>query len=455
MPHRTITPAARRHGPTKPSRVRMVSGQPTSAASSASGRTAAGARSSWPPAARAPRRQHVDRRSRRSRQLRRPSGRRYRPVRGDQLGMRAALHHARRRPAPGCGRRRSRWTAGAPGSAWCARPSAGPAPAGSPPHSRHRPRTAPRPAPGSASRAAAPGRSRCAGAGRRKSCAPRSPITRLVAVRQRHDEVVRVGGAGRGDHRPPRSHRAGRAADCPPTVPWNSVVSCATTAIMRRTASGSSVRRSCPPMRTAPLCGSYSRSSSRRIEDLPDAAGPDDADALARARCAKLRPGMRRAAAAGIGEADVLELDLRRAAPPSARRPRRTGASLRCLQQRVDAAFAADCPFMPGVQHGAQIAQRAENLGARHQHDQQRLAGSFRRGSTRHAPSARAAAAPIAVPRSVKNRGQQSQRQHPERAVRQRPRALRQHSPQTRGSGRTPSASAGPAPRRGTPRRTP
>ncbi len=43
--------------------------------------------------------------------------------------------------APGCGRRRSRSTAGAPGRAWCARRRGDRSPAGSPPRFRRRPRT--------------------------------------------------------------------------------------------------------------------------------------------------------------------------------------------------------------------------------------------------------------------------------------------------------------------------
>ena len=57
-----------------------------------------------------------------------------------------------RRPAPGCGRRRSRWRGDARGSASCAPASADRAPAGSPPRSPHRPTTALRPGSGSAHR---------------------------------------------------------------------------------------------------------------------------------------------------------------------------------------------------------------------------------------------------------------------------------------------------------------
>ena len=60
---------------------------------------------------------------RRSAPPRRPGLRGHQPVvhaaPGHQLGVGAALRHAARRPAPGCGRRRSRSTAGGRRSAWC------------------------------------------------------------------------------------------------------------------------------------------------------------------------------------------------------------------------------------------------------------------------------------------------------------------------------------------------
>ena len=93
---------------------------------------------------------------------------------------------------------------------------------------------------------------------------------------------------------------------------------------------------------------------------------------------------MCRPPAAGIGEANVVEGDAGRevgspgSVPPIlARRAgkgrgRGSRGGNRFIQKRIDAC----CRRLSGqalVQHRPQLAQRAEDLGARHQHDQQRL----------------------------------------------------------------------------------
>ena len=105
------------------------------------------------------------------------------------------------------------------------------------------------------------------------------------------------------------------------------------------------------------------------------------------------------------------------------------------------------------MQHRAQIAHRPEDLGAGHQHDQQRLE-PISPCDTRHAPSASAAAAPIAMPIGDAA-GQTLGRQHPHRRVGKGRAPARRAGGRKLCSARTPSGSAGPARHRGTRRQTP
>ena len=192
-----------------------------------------------------------------------------------------------------------------------------------------------------------------------------------------------------------------------------------------------------------------SRDSSRTMVDLPEPLGPTIADPLAGADPER-QAGMRRPPAAGIGEADVVEHDLRRQRPAAGRR--RSGAGDRRVQQRVDPGRRR-LPVQPLVQHAAQVAQRAEDLGPGHQHDQQRLQAHL---AVPHPPGAQRQRRGGAQRGAEVGEARGSARSAP--APRTCcPTALGPWPPASghrRRSGRTPSASAGPAPRRGTPRRT-
>ena len=131
-----------------------------------------------------------------------------------------------------------------------------------------------------------------------------------------------------------------------PIVPWNSMVSCDTTAIMRRSASGSSARRSCPSIRTLPDCGSYSRSSSRTIDDLPEPLGPT-MPTRSPGSTTNDRPRCAGAPAAGIGEAHVLELDARAQAGGGDRPAPAAAGAASGVASSVRMPCAAAWPFMP------------------------------------------------------------------------------------------------------------
>ena len=72
------------------------------------------------------------------------------------------------------------------------------------------------------------------------------------------------------------------------TVPWKSHVSWLTSAMRRRIWSRLSARRSRPPIATRPRSGSWNRSKSRAIVDLPAPLGPTIAT-RSPGRTAKLR----------------------------------------------------------------------------------------------------------------------------------------------------------------------
>ena len=132
-----------------------------------------------------------------------------------------------------------------------------------------------------------------------------------------------------------------------------------------------------------------------RNRGLAGAARPDDADLLAGGD-SEGQPVMGGAAPAGIGEPDILERDGRKERPANRRLARRLlGNQGFGGEQRIDAG-GGRLPEHPLMQHRAQIAQRAEDLGPGHQHDQQCLdahhavrdppdgEGQGRRGADRH-----------------------------------------------------------------------
>ena len=189
------------------------------------------------------------------------------------------------------------------------------------------------------------------------------------------------------------------------------------------------------------------------------AAGADDADALAGGDAEATGPDARRAGRRGrrsprrrrrcCGRRTATRVHAGRRSPPV--RCGRRGDRL--VQQRVDAGRRR-LAGQALVQHGAQLAQRAEDFRAGHQHDQQRLQAHL------------AVADPV---RAERQRRRRRRRRMP-RSVMPRVRMLvpstrtccrtarapcRPASGRRRRSGRTPSASAGPASRRGTPRRMP
>ena len=109
-----------------------------------------------------------------------------------------------------------------------------------------------------------------------------------------------------------------------------------------------------------------------RNRRLAGAARPDNADLLAGGD-GEGQPVMGGATPAGIGEPDVLESDGREERPADCRLARRLLRNQRFGgEQRIDAGRGR-LPEHPLMQHGAQIAQRAEDLRSCHQHDQQCL----------------------------------------------------------------------------------
>ena len=154
------------------------------------------------------------------------------------------------------------------------------------------------------------------------------------------------------------------------------------------------------------------------------AARPDDADLLAGGD-GEGQPVMGGAAPAGIGEPDVLESDGREERPADRRLAGRLLGDQRFGgEQRIDAG-SGRLPEHPLMQHRAQIAQRAEDLGSGHQHDQQCLdahqavrdppdgEGQGRRSADRHPAIGDAA-------------GHHAHRQDPQRTVAQAPALWRQ-----------------------------
>ena len=119
---------------------------------------------------------------------------------------------------------------------------------------------------------------------------------RVIALRQLRDEFVRVGVARRLPRSRPASRPACRAADSPRPCRGTGRCPDARPRSVRRSASGSSVRRSWPPTRTAPDCGSNRRNKQPRDRRFARAARADDADLLA-GRDRERQPVMRRPAA--------------------------------------------------------------------------------------------------------------------------------------------------------------
>ena len=131
------------------------------------------------------------------------------------------------------------------------------------------------------------------------------------------------------------------------------------------------------------------------------------------------RPGPRCAAwpSAGIGEGDMPSkaiVGARRAAIPCVPRSSTIGLGVEQLEDATGPPPAPACR----VQQRAQVAQRPEHLDAHHQDDEQHLR-LISPSATRQAPSASAAAAPIAMPVSVMPRRQRVGRQHPHGAAEQ------------------------------------
>ena len=158
----------------------------------------------------------------------------------------------------------------------------------------------------------------------------------VVAVRQRGDELVRVGGArrrldlgrrlasGRAVARCCRARcRAARAS------PAAAAPRCA------RSEASSSSRRSCPSSRTTPRSGSPKRSSIRAIVDLPAPEAPTSATrspgATAQRHAAQRRVVRR------VAEPDVVELDR----PADARQPERAVGHAWALVEQLDHALGA------------------------------------------------------------------------------------------------------------------
>ena len=198
-----------------------------------------------------------------------------------------------------------------------------------------------------------------------------------VALRQRGDEVVRIGGARRcGDLRRRRIRLAepqivlDRAVEQIRVLPHHGDLSARRVRIERGEVGAADAH--------AAGLRIVKPQQQRRDGRLAAAARADDADALAGSDVER-QPTERLAAPARIGEMHVVETDgrrERRRGPRAALRHRR----LR-LQQRVDAERRR-LPDHAVMQHGTEIAQRAENLGARHQHDEQRLQGHHAVGDT-------------------------------------------------------------------------
>ena len=200
----------------------------------------------------------------------------------------------------------------------------------------------------------------------------------LVAVGQRLDEVVRVGGAGDGDE-----------------VGLAGVGAAQTQVVLDRAVEQVGVLchhrdhpAHCLGIERAQVVAADTHRAALRIvqtEQQADdgrfagTAGADNADTLAGGD-AERQALMRGAPAAGVGEAHGVERDVRRQPVIVIRAQAGRGRDMgwgcrrgdRLIEQRVDA---GRCRLAGQalVQHRAQLAQRAEDLRAGHQHDQQRL----------------------------------------------------------------------------------
>ena len=239
---------------------------------------------------------------------------------------------------------------------------------------------------------------------------------RRVAVGQRRNEIVCIGGTRGGDH-----VRIARVGAAEPQVVGHAAVE--QRRILRddrdHLAHLAGIERTHVVAADADRAALRIVLAQQQAHDgrLARTARPDDRHRLAFAyREAQRR--MRVRAAPRIREADGVERDLR----PQARDARRIGG--RCMtlrvEQRVDRIRRrlADHPL---VQHGTQVAQRPEDFAAGHQHDQQRLKAHV---AVPHAPRAdrdRGGRAEAGAEIGEEPR-QQAEREHPERAVGQRAR---------------------------------
>ena len=261
---------------------------------------------------------------------------------------------------------------------------------------------------------------------------------RLVAVRQRLDEVVRIGGAGGGDE-----------------VGLAGIGAAEAQVLLDRAVEQIGVLRHHRDQpahrfrieRAQVLAADADRAALRIVQPqqqaddggFAGAAGADDADALAGGDVEGEAP-MRRAPAAGIGEVDRFECDapfptLPRFAGEGAMNSlsREAGESWgggarrgdRRVQQRVDAGRRR-LAGQALVQHGAQLAQRAEDFRAGHQHDQQRLEAHLAMADAIRAQHQRRGRAERAAEIGDAAR-QNAGAEHQERAVRQCARLVGQH----------------------------
>ncbi len=147
------------------------------------------------------------------------------------------------------------------------------------------------------------------------------------------------------------------------------------------------------------------------------AARPDDAD-LAAGGDGEGKPVMGRTPPAGISEINILEGDGRKQRPVRLRWARLVRGHQRLGgEKRVDAG-GRGLPEHPLMQHGSEVAQGAEHLGSRHQHDQQRLHAHL---AVRHPPhSERQGSGGADRHPAIGNAtGHHTHRNHPQRAVAQ------------------------------------
>ncbi|ERJ36121.1 hypothetical protein L810_0924 [Burkholderia sp. AU4i] len=239
---------------------------------------------------------------------------------------------------------------------------------------------------------------------------------RRITVRQRRDEIVRVGRTRGGDH-----VRVARVGAAEPQVVGDAAVE--QRRILRddrdHLAHLAGIERPHVAAADADRAALRIVLAQQQAHDgrFARAARPDDGDRLAFANREAQRR-MRVGATPRIREADGVECDLR----PQALHARRIGGRRVAprIEQRVDRIRRrlADHPLM---QYRTQVAQRPEDLAAGHQHDQQRLEAHV---AVPHAPRAdrdRGGRAEAGAEIGEEPR-QQAEREHPERAVGQRAR---------------------------------